>query len=248
MSDFVKHTSCNLCGSSDGRALYRGGSSFCFVCRIPQGGSINPYILAKEKPDQRSMALPDDTSTDYPQHVLDWVGKYDITIPELIKHNVKYSKARDQLIFTWYSSDYSVPMLWQARNFSPTAKAKCYTRGEPEQCIPLYTPKLSDCPRLWTGLVLVEDPISAIKVARLTTSMPVLGSSLSLSKIKRLAGLPEASMGIVVWLDGNMFPKAVEMAERLQHLGCEARAVYTELDPKCYNDEEVKGVILCKNY
>ena len=29
---FVKHTNCEKCGSSDGKAVYEGGSSHCFVC------------------------------------------------------------------------------------------------------------------------------------------------------------------------------------------------------------------------
>jgi twinkle protein len=32
MSDFVKHAACLECPSTDGRALYEGGTSYCFVC------------------------------------------------------------------------------------------------------------------------------------------------------------------------------------------------------------------------
>jgi KaiC/GvpD/RAD55 family RecA-like ATPase len=32
MAAFIKHTSCEACGSSDGKAVYEGGSSHCFVC------------------------------------------------------------------------------------------------------------------------------------------------------------------------------------------------------------------------
>lgn len=37
-SDFLHHTSCNLCGSSDGRAVYDDGHSYCYVCRDYQKG------------------------------------------------------------------------------------------------------------------------------------------------------------------------------------------------------------------
>ena len=33
MADFIRHTSCEKCGSSDGLALYADGSSHCFVCK-----------------------------------------------------------------------------------------------------------------------------------------------------------------------------------------------------------------------
>ena len=32
MAAFIKHTNCDACGSSDGKAVYEGGSSHCFVC------------------------------------------------------------------------------------------------------------------------------------------------------------------------------------------------------------------------
>lgn len=32
MAEFVRHTSCDKCGSSDGRAVYSDGSFFCWVC------------------------------------------------------------------------------------------------------------------------------------------------------------------------------------------------------------------------
>ena len=34
MANFIKHTNCEKCGSSDGKAVYEGGSSHCFVCEF----------------------------------------------------------------------------------------------------------------------------------------------------------------------------------------------------------------------
>ena len=31
-SKFLRHSKCNNCGSSDGRAIYEDGSTYCFVC------------------------------------------------------------------------------------------------------------------------------------------------------------------------------------------------------------------------
>lgn len=39
MADFVRHTSCAKCGSSDGNALYSDGSTHCFVCKKTEGTS-----------------------------------------------------------------------------------------------------------------------------------------------------------------------------------------------------------------
>lgn len=32
MSEYIKHTSCNTCGSSDANALYKGGTAYCWSC------------------------------------------------------------------------------------------------------------------------------------------------------------------------------------------------------------------------
>lgn len=32
MADFLRHEPCELCGSSDGKAIYSDGSTYCFVC------------------------------------------------------------------------------------------------------------------------------------------------------------------------------------------------------------------------
>lgn len=90
-------------------------------------------------------------------------------------------------------------------------------------------------------MVITEDCLSAIKVARQSDAMPALSSDLSRDKLKRLARLYGR---FLVWLDGDMYPKAQRMARRLEYLGCEAKAVYTPLDPKCYDDETIRKILL----
>ena len=43
-----------------------------------------------------------------------------------------------------------------------------------------------------------------------------------------------------VWLDRDKWKEARDICEKAQWLGLSARAVYSELDPKCYTDEEIK--------
>jgi len=223
------HKPCLKCSSSDARYVYEDGSSYCFSCRTSFRGTVSPYTLpAKEK---TSTALPDDCSHDFPEHILKWVGQYDISVAELIKNNVYYSAKRNQLIYSW-QDDKGNTILWQARNFSPEAKSKCYTCGVPEDVLPLYGHQAG----LIDRLVVVEDPVSAIKAARFGASMPCLGSDLSPNKLKRLQSVLGAflrpSGKVVFWMDGNMFHKAQKMAQRMQLLGMDAVAVYTEEDPK----------------
>lgn len=237
MGSFLKHIACEKCGSSDAKAVYEGGSSFCFSCRTASKPNTSPYLLANEK---RSLCddLPSDSAYNYSTACLNWVSKYSITTEELIGNKVYWSNEKQQLIFTFWGNTGEL-LCWQARNFGPWAKTKYYTSGEPEHLLPFF--HASGTPK--GPLVVVEDCISAIKISRFTDAMPVLGSSLSLSKLKRLAGVLEASRGILVWLDGNMFHKAQQMARRLQALGVDASAKYTELDPKEYDDSFIQKVL-----
>jgi hypothetical protein len=241
---FLKHIACPFCGSSDANALYKGGSSFCFSCRRSQKGTISPYLL-KEDEKQDNLALPDDACSDYPEHVLNWVFKYEVTIDELLRHGVVYSAYRDQLIYVWRDGQGKEEqvVLWQARNFSKEAKQKCYTKGTPNDVLPIYYggDHAVQC------LAIVEDPISAIKAARHCKAvLCVLGSDLPLDKLKRLERVLGPFLGlsrVVVWLDGNMYHKAQRIAERLQMLGVDARAVYTEDDPKECTDETIMEMV-----
>lgn len=233
----MAHTAClnPKCGSSDARYVYKDGSSFCFSCRTASRGNWNPYAYTEPVAKASGLPLPDDASHDFPEHVVLWVAKYGLTIEELIKHGCYYSASWDQLIYTWKDGDGRV-VLWQGRNFRPTAKAKCFTQGTPDDVLPLYGE--SSCP----SLVIVEDPVSAMKVARFTQSLPALGSDLSPNKLARIARLPGLSR-VVVWLDGNMYPKAQRMAQRFQMLGLTACAVYTEQDPKAVSDAVMQEML-----
>lgn len=92
-------------------------------------------------------------------------------------------------------------------------------------------------------LVLVEDCLSAIKIARQNDSLALLTSGLSTHKINLLAKHFDT---FLVWLDGNMFHKAQTIARKFQLLGKNATAIYTKEDPKCHTNEEILD-ILTKN-
>lgn len=243
---FLRHTSCPRCGSTDANAIYAGGSSFCFSCRSSRRGTRSPYSVVIPDVDEQ-ITLPHGCNFSYSKECLDWVFKYGITIEELIKNRVYWCEEKQQLIFTFYDEDGEL-LLWQARNFGSASgkhgngpRTKYFTKGKPEQLLPIY-PGLRVLASWGHPLVIVEDCISAIKIARYASSMPVLGSSMSAAKLTRLSHLPGLHRALV-WLDGNMYDKAQAIAGKLQMLGIGARAVYTELDPKCLSDTEIEEVI-----
>jgi len=172
-------------------------------------------------------------------HVVEWINKFDIGVAELLAKRVSFSPSQNRLFFNFYDAD-GERIFAQARNFSPLAKSKYWTVGKADDVIPIYYSKDQSREQL-PLLVVTEDCLSAIKISRQNDAMPALSSDLSLTKLKRLARLYGA---FLVWLDGDMYHKAQRICRRLQLLGCEAQAVYTPLDPKCYDDVTIGKVLL----
>lgn len=239
MAHFLRHTSCPECGSRDNLALYSDGGQHCFGCGYHVGptaeGIWGKKTVVEEQHEGELRPLPSDFGTEFSEEVLTWCKKYDILVPELLTRDVGYSPTRNQLIFTWKDGDRVV--LWQARNFYKGRK-KYFTGGEKNDVLPIYPAKSVSNP---VGtLVLVEDTISAIKIARQCDSMPVLGATLS---PKMIAALRASYRFLVVWLDGNKYDQAQRIARQAELLGIQARAIYTEADPKEYDDEFIHEAI-----
>lgn len=234
MATFLKHVACPNCGSRDNRAIYNDGSEWCFGCGTPKSAKISPYVTeSRDDNAEVDIRLPHDASHDYNDPGLSWLLKYELTIPELIKHNVYWSQIKQQVLFAFYESE-GVLGAYQARNFSPGSKSKNYNKGDLSTILPIYHHNDHSQSKV---LVLVEDPVSAIKISRYSDAMPCLGSSLPTSKINALARLYGA---FLVWLDGNMYHNAQKIAMKFELLGSDATVVYTPNDPKDYSDKEIK--------
>lgn len=210
---------------------------------------------------KENLSLPPGCTQEYTKETTRWVDQYGISMAECLRRNVYSEPFRNQTIFTFWSGDAESQLgrtgehlpefksktsaglqkqllLYQARNHSPLSKQRYFTKGNPNYCLPIYYADSAE--RRSSVLVVVEDCLSAIKIASTSDCMPVLGSDLSPIKIKRLTGLYGA---FLIWLDGNMFHKAQKIARKLQFLGCLAEAVYTDLDPKCYKHDKVLDFI-----
>lgn len=91
-----------------------------------------------------------------------------------------------------------------------------------------------------TCLVIVEDPVSAIKIARISDSMPLLGSNLPVSKLNALKGLYSS---LILWLDHDKGINAYKIAEKARLIGFNIRVILTKEDPKCYSTQEIKKLL-----
>lgn len=234
---FLRHVPCPMCGSSDAGTEYKDGGFYCFSCKR-HGGVRRSGFLADARDEPKLKPLPQDASTEYGTQATQWIQQYGLSIQELFQRGVLWSETRKQLIYTW-KNDSGDLLLWQARNFSPTARSKCYTSGPSEDVLPIYYCR-EQPPRKEDLLVIVEDPVSAMKIARWSDAMPCLGNTLPPNKLKRLVGLYST---FLVWLDSDMLPNTQQMVQRLEMLGAKASLEVTEEDPKSQTDVFIQNVL-----
>ena len=235
MARFLRHVSCGACGSSDAKAVYDDGSSFCFSCRSVNSAKISPYVKQQNDAEvlDKTVRYPSDVSQHYSEGAVAWCQKYDINIEQLLQNNIYYSASRDQLIFGFEAEGQL--LAYQARNLNPVSKAKrYYTCGDVNSLLPIYHCRhpLPDGVNS-RRLVLVEDCLSAIKVAYIEglgcDSMPLLGSGISRQKLSRLRPFYDV---LDVFLDPDMWHKSLGIVKQAQLLGFQARPIQADCDPK----------------
>ncbi len=250
MARFLKHIGCDRCGSSDAKAMYDDGSSFCFSCRSVNSAKISPYVSqnARQQDDEemliKAVRYPSDATRHYSEGALAWCKKYEITVEQLLKETIYYSAARDQLIFGFETNGQLI--AYQARNLNPVSKGKrYYTCGDVNSLLPIY-----HCRNSLPGtinsrrLVLVEDCLSAIKVAYTeglgADAMCLLGSGISRQKLSRLRPFYDV---LDVFLDPDMWHKSLNIVHQAQLLGFKARPVQADRDPKELSYLELKDLL-----
>ena len=89
--------------------------------------------------------------------------------------------------------------------------------------------------------MITEDALSALKVSKVVDAMPALGVNFPFQKLVdlRMRGYQD----IVVWLDRDKWKEAREISDRAKWMGLASTTVLSDLDPKCYNEEEIKGYL-----
>ena len=258
MARFLKHIGCDKCGSSDGKAIYSDGGSFCFVCRSTGNAKISPYVSqnARQQDDAemliKAVRYPSDATKHYSEGALAWCKKYEITVEQLLKETIYYSAARDQLIFGFEAEGRLI--AYQARNLNAVSKAKrYYTCGDVNNLLPIYPcrfPLSGSINEPQTSLinarrlVLVEDCLSAIKTSYVeglyAVAMPLLGSGINLCKLTQLKRFYEI---LDVFLDPDMWHKSLGIVKQAQLLGFQARAVQSDRDPKEHSTDDLRKLL-----
>ncbi len=253
MARFLKHIGCDRCGSSDAKAVYDDGGTFCYSCRSVNSAKISPYVKQQNDAEMLSKTVryPSDVSQCYSEGALAWCKKYDITVEQLLQNNIYYSAARDQLIFGFEAE--GKLLAYQARNLNAVSKAKrYYTCGDVNELLPIYACRF---PLPGTindrRLVLVEDCLSAIKISYTNlaeassqpvgmNAMPLLGSGINLRKLTQLRPFYDF---LDVFLDPDMWHKSLNIVKQAQMLGFQARPVQSDRDPKEHSTDELRKLL-----
>tara|TARA_R100000742_G_C4274400_1_gene94346 strand:+ start:50 stop:745 length:696 start_codon:yes stop_codon:yes gene_type:complete len=225
MSQFIKLGPCPHCGSKDNRAEYTNGF-WCFGCSKYESKDDTKSIRQRVFNKDISKNINNDiisTTQEIPMKAMQWLLKYNITLDEIKRYGIKWEPIRKLLVLIERKN------YWQGRNFG-FGKIKYMSSGNK----PLTIYGKGD------KLLVVEDVLSAIKIARLRQegycATPLLGSSMSKQAEQQLLKRYE---NISVWLDRDKAKNAIRIRNRLRSLGVSSRAIITPLDPKEYNRTEI---------
>lgn len=245
-SEFVRfETACPNCGSSRTPAFarYSDGHGWCFSCGYREAGTYqgpNPnkgVVISIESArggPTRVRPIPEEAKPFLGAPALVWLKKYGITAKEVSNHSLLWWDERKWLIFPYYSTPDHLAG-WQARNFDPKfPDQKWMTYGQIKERMHLIA---ADASNLGEVVVLVEDIVSAIKVGRHITCMPLFGAHIALPGILRLA---RTFSGVGLWLDSDKEFEARLYASRASQYLETTCVIKTELDPKEYNDEQIR--------
>ena len=225
MSQFIKLGPCPHCGSKDNRAEYTNGF-WCFGCSKYESKDDTKSIRQRVFNKDISKNINNDiisTTQEIPMKAMQWLLKYNITLDEIKRYGIKWEPIRKLLVLIQRKN------YWQGRNFG-FGKIKYMSSGNK----PLTIYGKGD------KLLVVEDVLSAIKIARLRQegycATPLLGSSMSKQAEQQLLKRYE---NISVWLDRDKAKNAIRIRNRLRSLGVSSKAIITPLDPKEYNRTEI---------
>lgn len=247
MAEYVKSGPCEACGSSDARALYTDGTSFCFSCSTYTNTNLKERLKPR-KSHERAVKIIDTTSWQYsiPKQARDWLYKYHITDAEISHYGIRWNPALTSKQWDGPTGALAMPIFENGkvvcvsyRLFDPD-KTKSITLGYRS-----YTPLTTKPTGSYSKLVIVEDYISAIKVSRFLPCIPLLGSNLPDDAILRLS---KGSTILLIWLDEDKCVTAIKIAQKARLIGLEAHTIYTEKDPKEQSEEVIRGLLLGESH
>lgn len=221
---FIQFHPCPKCGSKDNLAEY-SENFHCFGCgyhkrknTLARVRSLNAVDELKSEDVSKGITLNKTLAVEARK----WLLWYGLTEEEMQQFTYDYE---NDVLYLFFSESYRV-----GRVFATDTKTRYTSKGKKPV---LRYGKGDTC-------VLVEDIISAIKVGRNYTAIPMLGAKPTEEIIQALDDYDE----VVLWGDADKMRENIVVRNKLsERLGKQVKLCFTSLDPKCYTDLEVKTTL-----
>jgi len=244
MARFVRHAPCSRCGSRNNNGIYDDGSEWCFGCHHYCPPSAKNFIPKSTDDDESGgddgthgllTKLLQEANSAFPSTVVEYAAGYGISVPQLLCNGGLYFPRTNALIFFYRGLDGALCCA-QARSFGGQGKTypKYFNWGST-----YHTFDLIGC--RGKSLVVTEDKLSAIKVSGVCDAIPALGTTFQNWKL--VEALKRGYERVYVWLDKDKWREGREICDKAKWLGLSATALLTDLDPKAYSIDEIKGYL-----
>lgn len=233
MAEFVGHGACPSCGSRNNLGRYSDGSAFCFGCRYTERREAGAFAVGRQQEATTAGLSRRAREAIFPEHLVEYLQRYELDVAAVRRYGGYWDQYREQLVFEYDTEDGELSCI-QARNFNreKALKHKYYNQGSTHDVFDLMGANGK------SKVVITEDKLSAIKVARQADAIPALGTQFQRHKAARLAAL--GYQRVYVWLDKDKWREGRDIADHCKWLGLSATALLTPLDPKEYTDEQIK--------
>lgn len=230
---FSHHEPCPKCGSKDNLGVWMDGHKYCFGCRYKEKSPESIENLRRkitmENKNKNANDSIDTTgfSSAIPPKPLLWLRKYGLSDSELLHYGILWNAATTSLVFPVRREGEIV--FTNERYFGDNPSHPRYlSYGSKRNALFLinnqFTPK---------SITVVEDYISAIKVGRFASSLPLMGCKVSDGSLKWLS---ERCKQLRVWLDRDKATESILEAAKASQYIPDSRSIITELDPKEYSN------------
>jgi len=237
MSNVISHEQCPYCAKRgrdrhhDNLGVYLDGSKYCFACGYYQPPSFRASFLTKEKPNDSAKAvLPSDFTREIPSKYWQWLLQYGLPM-SYWKTYCGFTEKEQRLVITHGSPIHCSV----GRSLDPLAKGKWRTYGNRTEKVTCLGEELSG------SVVLVEDLVSAHKVAQVSPCIPLFGTDVFDRVVHKLKALGRP---VSLWLDYDQYTRLPKKINRLQSLlDLPVRGVVTPKDPKMYTTSEIGEII-----
>ena len=236
MSRFVGFEQCPNCAkkgkdrNGDNLGTYSDGGAHCFSCGYHRPPKFQLKLLTKEKVDDTEKAvLPRDFTREVPVAGWKWLLQYGLPY-SYWKPYTGYSPSQNRLILTFGN-----PIRFSQGRALTVGDRKWKFYGDGHAYVETLGEQLSK------EVVLVEDLISAHKVAQVTSCICLFGTNAHDTVVKELQRLKRP---VTLWLDDDQYVYLPKKIGRLQTLlNWPVRYVRTTKDPKEYTISEIQNIL-----